>query len=221
MTMNYPLKGIVFDLDGTLVDSLGVTFAGFNHALTSMNIRAHSVEEITTHFGTGEDQIFAKLVGKERAQEAYSRFQRYMDENVNRVPLHEGVAELLKNIHQHQVPTSIFTGRSWNTTETILRYHGLLNSFVTIVANDHVALPKPSPEGLHLALSRMKLTPEEVLFIGDSPADLIASRAAGTQGVAALWDHLADQQLLAPHQPRHWASHPEEIWTLWEQLKQK
>ncbi len=213
------LKGIVFDLDGTLVDSLGVTFKGFNHALASMKVRPHSPAEIMAHFGTGEDRIFAKLVGLDRAQEAYSLFQVYMNENVNRVPLHNGIGELLENIRNEKVLTSIFTGRSWNTTETILKYHGLLNSFVTVVAHDHVEFPKPSPMGLHLALSRMKLSPEQILFVGDSPMDIIASRAAGSQGVAALWDVLANQKELEQHQPDHWATHPEDVWKIWEKVR--
>lgn len=98
----------------------------------------------------------------------------------------------------------------------ILKHHRLLDRFVTIVANDHVGNPKPSPEGLFLALSRMKLDPKDVLFVGDSPVDMMASRAAGSQGVAALWDLLAKRDLLEPYQPHHWATHPVEIWGLLE-----
>jgi HAD superfamily hydrolase (TIGR01509 family) len=210
------LKGIVFDLDGTLVDSLGVTLAGFNHALISMGGREHSPAEIMSHFGSGEDHIFAKLVGLDRAHQAYSIFQTYMNQHVNQVPLHAGVDELLENIRREKVPTSIFTGRSWNTTETILKHHDLLNSFITVIAHDHVDFPKPSPAGLHLALSRMNLRPEQVLFIGDSAMDIIASRAAGSQGVAALWDLLANREAIEPHQPHHWAEHPSEVWKIWK-----
>lgn len=213
------LKGIVFDLDGTLVDSLGVTFDGFNHALTSMKVREHTPYEIMAHFGAGEDHIFAKLVGWERAKEAYGLFQIYMDENVNRVPLHDGVAELLKTIRKEKIPTSIFTGRSWNTTETILKHHDLMSQFVTVVAHDHCEKPKPAPDGLHLALTRMQLQPEQVFLVGDSPADVMASRAAGSQSVAALWDLLADKNALEAHQPHHWATHPSEVWEIWQKTK--
>jgi phosphoglycolate phosphatase len=210
------LKGIVFDLDGTLVDSLGATLAGFNHAITAMGSRPHTPEEIMQHFGTGEDQIFSKILGREKAQAAYDLFRTYMNDHMGKVPLHAGVQELLDQIRRDQVPTAIFTGRSWDTTEIILRHHGILERFITVVANDHVDFPKPSPAGLHLALTRMKLSANEVLFIGDSPADMIASQAAGSHGVAALWDLLADRTALAAHQPAHWAHHPSEIWDIWK-----
>jgi HAD superfamily hydrolase (TIGR01509 family) len=211
------LRGIVFDLDGTLVDSLSVTFDAFNYGLTQMGGKAHTPQEIMHYFGTGEDEIFAAILGRDKAASAYEAFQSYFDQNLGKIPLHPGVKELLNSIQQADIPTSIFTGRSWITTEMILNYHHLTDQFVTIVANDHVNNPKPSPEGLLLAASRMKLKPEEVLFIGDSPVDIIASRAAGSQGVAALWDLLSARELLEPHDPHHWAEHPSDVWKVWKE----
>jgi phosphoglycolate phosphatase/pyrophosphatase PpaX len=210
------LKGIVFDLDGTLVDSLSVTFDAFNYGITQFGGRKHTPAEIMKYFGTGEDEIFVQIMGKEKAAQAYAACCKYTDENLAHVPLHSGVGDLLENLKSAGVPISIFTGRSWITTEMILKHHGLMDRFITVVANDHVDFPKPSPAGLHLALSKMKLNPNEVLFVGDSPADMIASRAAGSQGVAALWDLLAEKELLQPHEPHHWATHPMDIWKVWK-----
>jgi HAD superfamily hydrolase (TIGR01509 family) len=210
------LKGIVFDLDGTLVDSLATTFDAFNHGITKFGGKVHTPAEIMAYFGPGEGEIFAQILGADKAEAAYEACRDYMDANLSRVPLHSGVGELLESLKSAGVPISIFTGRSWNTTEMILKHHGLMDRFITVVANDHVDAPKPSPEGLHLALSRMKLEPQQVLFVGDSPADMIASRAAGARGVGALWDLQAERTLMEPHEPHHWADHPNEIWNVWE-----
>lgn len=213
------LKGIVFDLDGTLVDSLRTTFDAFNYAIVSFGGKAKTPDEIMAYFGTGEDEIFTRILGADRAAAAYAECVKYMDGNLGRVPLHEGVGDLLEKLKSNGVPISIFTGRSWDTTEMILKHHGIFDRFITVVANDHVASPKPSPEGLHLALKRMKLDPHQVLFIGDSPMDILASRSAGAQGVAALWDLLAERAQLEKHDPHHWAEHPREIWEIFEKLR--
>lgn len=213
----YPLKGIVFDLDGTLVDSLSHTLDAFNHAITSQGGRGHSPEEIMRFFGTGEPEIFAKLVGPDRAAQAYEAFRVYIDENIARMPLHAGVSELLETLKSSGIPISIFTGRGWDTTELILKHHRILDRFVTVVADDHVGHPKPSPEGLHLALSRMRFSPSDVLFVGDSPMDIQAAHAAGSQGVAALWDLLASREQLSRCSPHHWAENPATVWEIFSE----
>lgn len=210
------LKGVVFDLDGTLVDSLGTTFDAFNHAIVQSGGKEHSPSEIVAHFGTGEKHIFAKILGAERAVSAYALALEYMDNNLGRVPLHEGVGDLLEKLKSSNIPIAIFTGRSWDTTKMILSHHGMLDRFITVVANDHVTQPKPSPEGLILALSRMKLLPSEIVFVGDSPVDIIAGKKAGSPSIAALWDLIAEKTLLEACEPDHWAEHPLHIWDIWE-----
>ncbi|MEK6578647.1 MAG: HAD-IA family hydrolase [Bdellovibrionota bacterium] len=217
--MTKPLKGIVFDLDGTLIDSLAVTIDAFNHGITTHGGRKHTPKEILAHFGPGEGQIFAKILGPEKAASAYEASRKYTDDHKNKMPLHPGIGELLEQLKSSGVPISIFTGRSWETTELILKHHRLLDRFVTVVANDHVSMAKPSPEGLYLCLERMKLKPDEILFIGDSPSDMIAARAAKSRGVGALWDLLATKKSLEIYQPDHYAERPEEIWEIWKRIR--
>ncbi|OFZ54564.1 MAG: hypothetical protein A2428_17545 [Bdellovibrionales bacterium RIFOXYC1_FULL_54_43] len=212
------LKGIVFDLDGTLVDSLSLTFDAFNHGIMNQGGKHHTPEELIKYFGTGEGEIFAQIVGPERAEAAYAASRGYLETHIDAVPLHRGIDELLSAVKAADVPVSIFTGRSWNTTEIILKYHHLLENFVTVIANDHVDHPKPSPEGLLLAAERMRMEPSEILFIGDSPVDIRAAHRAGAQGVAATWDLLANREHLKEVEPHHWAEKPQQIWELWRRL---
>jgi HAD superfamily hydrolase (TIGR01549 family) len=205
------VKGVVFDLDGTLVDSLKTTFDAFNHGIVLCGGRVHTPDEIMAYFGPGEGEIFAQIVGRERAKEAYAACRRYLDEHIADVPLHDGVEEMLEELQDRRIPISIVTGRSWNTTEVILKHHGILDRFVTVIANDHVPLPKPAPNGIQLALERMAFRPEDIAYVGDSVVDIQASRSAGARSVAALWDRLASREALANHDPHHWASHPSEL----------
>jgi HAD superfamily hydrolase (TIGR01509 family) len=206
------LKGILFDLDGTLIDSLSLTFDGFNHALEAIGEKRRTPPEIMAHFGAGEGPIFVKLVGPARAEAAYPVYRRYVDENLGRAPLHRGALALLDQVRDAKVPTAIVTGRGWETTQTILNHHGLMNRFVTVVADDHVTASKPAPEGILLALGRMGLTAAEAMYVGDTPSDLLAARRAGTRGVAALWDLLVDREAIEAQRPHHQAAEPAGVW---------
>jgi HAD superfamily hydrolase (TIGR01509 family) len=211
MNQSRVLKGVVFDLDGTLVDSLGTTFDAFNEAFVRLGGTRRTPEQIMAHFGTGEGEIFVQMIGREKAKEAYFYFREYFDQHIKTVPLHSGVKELLDDLKALDIPISIFTGRGWETTQLILNHHGLTDRFVTVVAHDHVKKPKPSPEGLFLAMSRMSLVPQEILFVGDSPVDIQAANSAGSSSAAALWDGIANRTLLESQGPTFLARTPSEI----------
>lgn len=209
------LKGIVFDLDGTLVDSLKVTFDAFNLGITHFGGRPHTGEEIMGHFGPGEGQILARIVGPENAEVATRMARAHLEANLAQVPLHEGVAELLERLKSSGVEISIVTGRSWDATERILNHHDLLDRFVTVIAHDHVESSKPSPEGILLALGRMRLKPLDCCYVGDSPMDMKAASQAGMPGVAALWDPMSKRQDLLNAGAQIFAQHPMDVWQYW------
>ncbi len=209
-------KGIVFDLDGTLIDSHAITIQAFNHGIVSTGGSAMTATDIMSHYGCGEDQVLEKIVGPEKTQKAYQAYQRYFKDHLHQIQLYLGISELFKLLKTHHIPISIFTARNQITTEALLKQQGLLETFLTVITADQVTHPKPSPEGLCLALSKMQLQPSEVLFVGDSPVDMIASESAKTCGIAALWDSLSNRTELAKYHPWRFASHPSEIWTFLE-----
>lgn len=206
------LKGIVFDLDGTLADSLSVTFEAFNSVFNEYGAPKLTPREIMRYFGTGEREILAAVIGEEASHAGYQSFCRYTSEAITRIPFHAGALDLIERLKSEGVPTSIVTGRSWATTQTILEHHRILDRFITVVAHDHVRLPTPSPEGIELALSRMKLSGRDILYVGDSHMDIQAAKAAGAQSVAALWDPMSSREDLAKHEPHHYAENPMQVW---------
>lgn len=206
-------KGIVFDLDGTVVDSLGVSFEGFNAGFTRFGSKPLTPTEIMSHFGIGETEIFARIIGRQNAALAYQTARAYLNDNLHRVTLHDGIPELLDRLENAGIPLSIFTGRSRLTTDLILETLALKGRFVTVITHDDVTEAKPRPEGLLKASAAMGLSASEVWLIGDSTADVKAAQAAGAGSVAALWDSFSDHESLLSLQPTLSAAHPLEILT--------
>jgi pyrophosphatase PpaX len=211
------LKGIVFDLDGTLADSLTVTFEAFNHVFNVHGAPILTPKEIMRYFGTGEREILAAVIGEKASYPGYETFCRYTSEAMTRIPFHSGALDLIERLKSEGVPMAIVTGRSWTTTETILKHHRVLDRFITVVAHDHVSLPKPSPEGIQLALQRMSLSGEQIMYVGDSHMDIQAAKAARAQSVAALWDPLASREVLEKQEPHHYAESPAQVWDAFKQ----
>ncbi len=207
--------GVIFDLDGTLVDSLAMTFDAFNHAITAFGRPAQEPEEIMRHFGKGEGEILALILGREHAGRAYELARDYTDRHLaqGNVPLFAGIAETLAMLRKAGVPLAIFTGRSSDTTTLILQHHGLMEHWVTVVCHDHVGQAKPSPEGLLLCCERMGLAPTEVVMIGDSAMDLAAARRAGARSVGVHWDRIAREEKLRLESPHALAATPEALIT--------
>jgi pyrophosphatase PpaX len=208
------IQGLVFDLDGTLIDSLAVTIDAFNHGITAFGQPKKSPQEILAYFGPGEGEIFEKIVGPTNARAAYRVAREYMDQHVGKIPLHEGIKELLEGVKSLGLPVSIFTGRGKETTTMILDHHCIQDDFEIVITSDHVDHPKPSPEGLYKCLDKMKMKPQDVLFIGDSPVDMQAAKSSGAIGVAALWDLMSVRNLLEAWQPSHFAEKPKTIWEI-------
>jgi len=215
------LKGLIFDLDGTLVDSLGTTFEALNFGLEKVGLPRRTPHEIMEHFGFGEDIMFKNMIGEALAPTAYQASVEYMQKHAGRAPFHSGIPEVLRTLKEDRIPISIVTGRSWGTTEIILRHLGVLSDFVTVIAYDHVQNGKPDPEGICIALKRMGLTPSDALYIGDSPVDILAARSAGCGSVAVTWDWFADQKLLSDQSPDHWAKKPSELLEIWRTYRKE
>lgn len=210
-------RAVVFDLDGTVINSLSLTFAGLDHAFIQIGMKPVPMAEISKYFGRGELDILRQLLPEEKAVQAMAHYRQYLTERCNQAELHSGIAELLTTLKKADIPVALFTGRGRSTTEILLEHHQLHSHFKLIVTHDDVTDPKPAPEGLLKISKHLGLHPSEMLFIGDSPLDIRAARYAGSVGIAALWDGLARRDELEPHQPDHFAKDPREIWEIWLQ----
>jgi HAD superfamily hydrolase (TIGR01549 family) len=206
---------LIFDCDGTLMDSLGNALESFHYALKKMG-EPRSTPEITRYFRVAADRILSQLLGDEaRAHQAYQHYKEHQAELAPLTPIYPGINALLSRAQEARIPMGLVTGRHRQDLEILLGPHDLLRYFQVIVTDDELQEPKPSPEGLLRALSQFPASASEAFYIGDSPTDMLAAHAAGVKAVAALWDPKVERQKLLDAKPYLVADHPNAIGSLW------
>jgi len=189
------IKGIIFDIDGTLISTNELIFASFNHVANKYLNKNFSNEEIIELFGPTEDYILKEMM-KENYEIARRDYFEFYSANHNKLTKQIiGIAELIQSIKLNQIMLSIYTGKGRTSTEITLEKLDIKNYFDMIISGDDVENHKPSPEGITLFLEKFNLSPENVLMVGDAPADVIAARNADVKIASVLWDSYAEDEV--------------------------
>jgi pyrophosphatase PpaX len=184
-------KGVFFDLDGTLADTVGLILMSYRHTMRTHLGEAPPDARWLATLGTPlRDQLleFARDPDEAAAMVAtYTEFQRRIhDEMVKPFP---GAAEVLVGLRGRGARVAVVTSKRAEVARRTLEVCGLWAEVDLVVSADEVRRGKPDPEAVHLALAQLGLggAAPDVLFVGDSPFDLRAGRAAGTRTAAAPW----------------------------------
>lgn len=204
--------GLVFDCDGTLVDTEDQVIESIHYALAQTHSPAHSSSEIKKLFGPGADQMLIKLIGDEHiAAKAFDFYIEHQKTNVFNMKVYAGIRTLLDELKLMGIPLGLVTGRHSRDLEIVLNAFELKKYFYVIVSDDDLKLPKPSPEGLINAAYLMKLPIEDVYYIGDAKTDIVAAKAAGSLSIAALWDKRVENEVMRLESPTFMAESPTDI----------
>jgi pyrophosphatase PpaX len=185
-----PPHALLFDLDGTLADSIALLLAAFHHTFSAHRPDAvPSDEEWIAGIGTPLITQMRHFVPDEHeAQqmiESYRAFQRtHHDEMLSEF---EGVGDTLALLKARGHPTALVTSKSNDLAHRALTWLHLTSSIDVVVGMDSTERHKPEPEPVLHALAELGSTPSNALFLGDSPHDIEAGNAAGVISVAALW----------------------------------
>ncbi len=176
------ILSVVFDLDGTLVDSLPLVLRAFTHALEPYGPRP--TMDIFTRLGGPPNRIFSSLVDKEEhVPAAIERLVSFNRENNHLIRPFDGVGVVLEQLRTRGATLAVWTGRDRETTDWLLREHGLQDFFATVVCGDDLATHKPDPQGLQEILSRLKQKAPETLLVGDADVDVLGGVACGIDTV--------------------------------------
>lgn len=192
--MESRFKGIIFDVDGTLTFTNQLIFDSFNHITQKYLGRRFSDEEIIALFGPTEDVILKEMC-KDEYDTARKEYYQYYKENHNIARAYDGIEKLIEDLFNNKIILGIFTGKGRTSALITLDELGLTDYFGLIVSGDDVNNHKPHPEGIIKFLNQYKLSPDEVLMVGDAPSDIKAAQSAGVTIASVIWDSYSEDEV--------------------------
>lgn len=185
-----PYRAVCFDFDYTLGDSTDSIVAGFQHGFTQLGWPAPDRETVRATIGYLLEDSYTMLTGDDdparRAQFRPLFLEAAMERQRRETTLFPGAVELLRGLKDRGVKSAIVSTKRGDTIEHIMARHGVLDCLEFIIGSEHVKRHKPDPQGLLLAMERLELAPEELLFCGDTVLDAGAARSAGCDFSAVL-----------------------------------
>jgi pyrophosphatase PpaX len=206
--MRFPV--VLFDFDGTVVDSGRMILASFRHATKTVLDRDLSDAELLAAVGTPlREQM--RLFDAERVDELVEVYRAHNE------PLHEaleacdGMLDVLRRLKGQGRKLGVVTAKRGSTLDLAFAVLPLRAYFDAVVSAEEVERHKPAPDPILLALERLGARPEEAAYVGDSPFDVVAARAAGVFAVAVTWGGIHSEDALRAEEPDAVVSTTEEL----------
>ena len=190
-------RGLVFDIDGTLLDSMPLVLKGLGLAVEAFRPRPDRREVMSSLGGPSEDCLRRLLGGEEHLAEAMARYMEFLQAHRESARLFRGARHLVADLHAAGLPLGIWTGRERTWAVAELKSHALEAFFSPVICGDDLASHKPDPAGLLQIAAAWRMPVGEVLFVGDSDQDLVGARAAGVPMVAIRHGREIAPELLA------------------------
>ncbi len=184
-------KAVLFDLDGTLLNTLGDLAAAVNHALAVHGMPSRTVEEVCAFVGDGVAKLIERAVpagtdGDRRAAVFATFREYYVAHSLDHTAPYDGVLPMLARLKAAGLGLAIVTNKLDAATEG-LRAHFFADTIDVAVGDSPDRPRKPAPDGARLALDRLGVRAAEAVFVGDSDVDIATARNAGMDCVAVSW----------------------------------
>ncbi len=208
--MRFPV--VLFDLDGTLIDSGPIILESMQHAVRTVLGREIPREELGLAIGGQGIVAQMQSIDAERADELLEAYKEHNDGLHDTLEAFDELLALLPGLRAEGRKLGIVTAKRHRTVALALdRFPTLREDFDILVAHEDTERHKPDPEPVLHAIDRLGSVPSDAVYIGDSPFDIQAAKSAGAFAVAVGWGGIhADEQLLA-EAPDAFVSSPEEL----------
>src|ERR1700682_3071066 len=185
-----PLAAVLFDLDGTLLDTVADIALALNRTMVEYDCKPLAEDEVRRMIGRGSPVLIeratasqGRIIGAPTQAEMVDRFFHYYSQleesNEDSAQPYAGAAESLRTLHDAGLRTAVVTNKQHRFAAALLRRLGLAAWVDVVVGGDTCARRKPDPQPLFFACESLHVPPSESLMVGDSVNDVLAARAAG------------------------------------------
>lgn len=205
-------KGVIFDLDGTLVNSLEDIADAMNTVLQDLNYPTHSYETYQYFIGSGLRNLVSKALPVEHNNDKHIddcyhlMIEQYKDNCTRKTAAYEGIAELLEYLASQNIKLGIFSNKADTLTKKVTSdlFPGYFNPVVGLTTEE---LKKPNPSEAIEISKTLGLTTDEIFFVGDSGIDMQTAVNANMIPVGVTWGYRPKEELIA-RGARHILNHP-------------
>lgn len=194
---DWQIHAVLFDLDGTLVDTAPDLANALNHVLLKHQLAPLAYGTIRPTVSNGANGLISLGFGSELSDDFHEKIKlelihHYQQNIANESALFSGLANALSYLEDRQILWGIVTNKPEYLTVPLLKNLELYNRASCVVSGNQVKNTKPHPESIHLACKQMNINPRNTLYIGDAERDIKAGRLAGLKTIACAYGYIME-----------------------------
>ena len=208
------IKGLIFDMDGTILNTIDDITDSINYALKEYGYPLRTQQEVKDGVGRGAINLVEDIVPKEASREdilkVYKIYQDHYDKNsANKTAPYEGILSLLKNLKDNGFKLAVVSNKHKYLVEAL--NEKTFRGYFDYAMGEVEGIPiKPEPDMLYMALDNLGLEKEEVLFIGDSDVDMMTASNAEIISIGVTWG-FRSKEVLIKHKAAYIIDRAEQI----------
>lgn len=204
----------VFDLDGTLLETLKDLAASTNFALRQYDMPEHSIEDVRMFVGNGVKKLMERAIpnglDNPKFEEVYATFrQHYLNHNLDTTKPYDGIPELLRELKGRGKKLAIVSNKFYAATQDLAR-HFFPDTIEVAIGERENIKKKPASDTVVEALRQLGVSKEGAVYIGDSDVDIMTARNSGLPCASVLWG-FRDKEFLLEHGATFFADKPDDL----------
>lgn len=208
------MDNFIFDLDGTLLNTLNDLAASTNYALRWAGMPEHSVDDVRRFVGNGVKKLMERAIpdglDNLKFDETYATFRKhYLEHSLDTTKPYSGIPEVLAELKRRGKKLAIVSNKFYAATQELARHFFPETIEVAIGERENIR-KKPAPDTVLEAMRQLGVGKEGTVYIGDSDVDIDTARNVGVPCISVLWG-FRDREFLIEHGATHLISKPEEL----------
>mgnify|MGYP000671528828 CR=1 FL=1 len=198
---NGNISAVIFDLDGTLLDTLINLAASYNHVLTKLGFPSHPIEAYRVFVGDGARTCMTRCLPPNSSEELIERAldlqrEHYQKNWQNQVTVYDGILSLLNRLESKGIALAVLSNKDHQFTQQCVNHFFPTVNFSIIQGFDTNVPHKPDPAGAKLIAERLRLPGNEIAFVGDTEMDMKTANACSMFSIGVLWGFREEEELV-------------------------